>query len=70
MKATTKQSRSISKRKKTIATKQGDYIDLYSFDYDELYKDVLIDNDGDECLFIGLELVKIPPQMATECLPF
>lgn len=58
------------KRKRTIAIKQGNYVDLYSFDYDTLYSDYIIDNDGNEYLINGLELIPVPPIMHDECVPF
>ena len=63
-------SKATQKRKKTLAVKQGDYIDLYSFDYDSLYSDYLIDNDGVECLINGRDLIPVPPVMHDECMPF
>ena len=66
----TMNAKTINKRKRTLAIKQGNYVDLYSFDYDTLYSDYIIDNDGNECLIDGLELISVPPVMHEECVPF
>lgn len=54
------------KRARTIAIKNGTYLDLYSFDHSQLYSDYMIDNDGNECFIDGLELIPVPPMIHPE----